>query len=834
MSPFKSTFYAPFAFIVSCLDRLSFRWKFATVAVVFVVAAAGFLHQIYAHFRVQAVEADRAIGGLGLVRDSLALMIELQLERGLTFTARKGGDDFTARLPQQKAAARSGIERVEAALARLDSLRAMHPRWASVRAGIERAILSTEDQSSAQSSFDTHTAAVNELLAWIVDIGDEAGITATSNPALYHLNLAQIRSLPGLVESLANLRGYATGTLLAGSRDAGITSELAGRVSAVDIAEGYTHNRIDRISRLLPDSLHMDDPVVRELHDAIRYVRNTTRSSTYLSPAPVEAADLFDVATQAIDAARRLHVDHLYPRSVAMIEAGLADVRRAMIADVLVLMSFFVIISTLFAAIYTSIRRSVNTINEGSALFAAGDLSIRVQVQSQDEFRHLGEQFNAMADEIASLVDAQRAQAQRLSGLLRNTPSVVFALDPHTLNCTFISPNAEALLGPAGHADPPDLEHLLGSIHPKDRATLRDGLLAWRERGFVGLLSGTYRLAHDDAGQKWVKLHHNAVLDDAGTVIEIVGSCTDITELHHAHTQLELAASVFSGAREGIIITDPQGCIVEANAACSDITGWSRDELLGENPRLFKSGRHNPAFYEAMWRSVKDNGYWEGEIWNRHKSGRDYAELLTIGTVRSPSGEVLHHVGLFSDITPQKEAEERLRKLAHFDPLTGLPNRTLLGDRMEQALLQSRRSSKLVAVALIDLDGFKAVNDLHGHDAGDVLLKTVSQRMTESLRAEDTVARLGGDEFVVVMSALDSRSDIEQPIARLLAAINQPVALDNATVKVSGSIGVTFYPQREPIAPDQLMRQADQAMYAAKQTGKNRWHVFDDNQGGVS
>src|SRR5690606_28966594 len=145
------------------------------------------------------------------------------------------------------------------------------------------------------------------------------------------------------------------------------------------------------------------------------------RSSTYLSPAPVEAVDLFDVATQAIDAARRLHVDHLYPRSVAMIEAGLADVRRAMIADVLVLMSFFVIISTLFAAIYTSIRRSVNTINGGSALFAAGDLSIRVQVQSQDEFRHLGEQFNAMADEIASLVEAQRAQAQRLSGLLRNT-----------------------------------------------------------------------------------------------------------------------------------------------------------------------------------------------------------------------------------------------------------------------------------------------------------------------------------------------------------------------------------------------------------------------------
>jgi len=270
-------------------------------------------------------------------------------------------------------------------------------------------------------------------------------------------------------------------------------------------------------------------------------------------------------------------------------------------------------------------------------------------------------------------------------------------------------------------------------------------------------------------------------------------------------------------------------CPVEVNDAFSKITGWSRAEIIGKNPRVFQSGRQDADFYDKMWTTLKREGYWEGEVWNRHKSGRTFAETLSIAAVGNPNGQVLHYVALISDITLQKENEQRLRHLAHFDPLTGLPNRTLLADRLQQALAQSQRSGKLVAVALIDLDGFKAVNDEHGHDAGDTLLLTVSKRMRECLRTEDTVARLGGDEFVVVMGALDDREGIERPITRLLAAINTPVEVENATVTVSGSIGVSLYSQAATIEPDQLLRQADQAMYAAKQAGKNRYRVFDDN-----
>lgn len=295
-----------------------------------------------------------------------------------------------------------------------------------------------------------------------------------------------------------------------------------------------------------------------------------------------------------------------------------------------------------------------------------------------------------------------------------------------------------------------------------------------------------------------------------------------------AQIRLELAASVFSSAREGIIITDAGGRIVEVNDAFTHITGWSRAEILGKNPNVLKSGRQDPGFYQKMWATLKDEGYWEGEVWNRHKSGRTFAETLAIAAVRNATGAVSHFVALISDITQQKENEHRLRQLAHFDPLTGLPNRTLLADRLEQALAQSRRSGKLVAVAMIDLDGFKAVNDRHGHDAGDALLLTVSQRMKACLRTEDTVARLGGDEFVAVMGGLDDRNGVEQPLVRLLDAIRAPIELETATVAVSGSIGVSFYPQHGTIEPEQLMRQADQAMYNAKQAGKRGYRVFAD------
>ncbi|MDD2810759.1 diguanylate cyclase, partial [Rhodoferax sp.] len=278
-----------------------------------------------------------------------------------------------------------------------------------------------------------------------------------------------------------------------------------------------------------------------------------------------------------------------------------------------------------------------------------------------------------------------------------------------------------------------------------------------------------------------------------------------------ADEKLHLAASVFSHAREGIFITQLDGSVVDVNAAFSRITGYAREEVLGQNPRLWSSHHHGPDFYASMWQQLSHKGHWYGELWNRRKNGELYAEMLTITAVADAQGQPQHYVALFSDITTLKENQEQLDHIAHFDALTNLPNRVLLADRLRQGMLQEQRRGKKLAVVFLDLDGFKAVNDAHGHEAGDQLLIALASRMKQSLREGDTLARIGGDEFVAVLCELEDAQACLPMLGRLLSAASQPLTVDEAVLKVSASLGVTMYPQEQDLEPDQLLRQADQA-----------------------
>ncbi len=303
---------------------------------------------------------------------------------------------------------------------------------------------------------------------------------------------------------------------------------------------------------------------------------------------------------------------------------------------------------------------------------------------------------------------------------------------------------------------------------------------------------------------------------------------SDFTERHATREKLELAASVFADAREAIMITDANASIVQVNAAFVRITGYHPFEVVGQNPRLLSSGRHPKAFYAAMWHDLQGKGHWYGEVWNRRKNGEVFAELQTITSVRNAQGKVTHFVALFSDITTFKAQQTQLEHIAHYDVLTNLPNRALLADRLRQSMAQTLRRGDLLGVAYLDLDGFKAVNDHHGHALGDQLLVALAARMKEALREGDTLARLGGDEFVAVLTDLPAAAASQPLLQRLLDAAHQPFLVNGLNLQVSASVGVSFFPQAEPTEPEQLVRQADQAMYRAKLAGKNCFHLFDD------
>jgi diguanylate cyclase (GGDEF)-like protein/PAS domain S-box-containing protein len=290
--------------------------------------------------------------------------------------------------------------------------------------------------------------------------------------------------------------------------------------------------------------------------------------------------------------------------------------------------------------------------------------------------------------------------------------------------------------------------------------------------------------------------------------------------------RVDLAASVFTHSREGIMITDGKGLIVEINEAFTSMTGYNRAEAIGQHPNLLRSHHHTPEFFATLWQELETNGHWSGEIWNRHKDGHVLAFMETISAVYDAAGNTSNYVSLFTDITPLKEHQRQLEHIAHYDALTGLPNRVLLADRLQQAIAHSNRASNSLAVLYLDLDGFKAVNDSHGHNVGDELLVILAERLKSALREGDTLARIGGDEFVVVLVDLNLVEDYEPVLQRLLAAAAEPIQVNGLPLQVSASIGVTLYPQ-DGADPDQLMRHADQAMYLAKQAGKNCYHLFD-------
>ena len=308
----------------------------------------------------------------------------------------------------------------------------------------------------------------------------------------------------------------------------------------------------------------------------------------------------------------------------------------------------------------------------------------------------------------------------------------------------------------------------------------------------------------------------------------------DVSKAKQAEFELLMSASVFTHATEGIILTNSRFEIVDVNREFEMITGYTKQEVIGKKPSILHSGKQSPEFYQDMSKALVSKGHWYGELWNRRKTGELFLEFLTISRVDHPYDDGYHFVGMFSDITLERQYHKRLEHSAHFDALTNLPNRFLLNDRIRQAIAHTHRTGLKMAVIFVDLDGFKQVNDQFGHEVGDRLLVNVAKNVRTVLREEDTLARIGGDEFIVLVNDLESKEGAIDVCKKLLTAIAKPLSLranpDQEIVKttsVGASLGVTYFPQQHVMEGDQLIRQADQAMYIAKQSGKNRYAVFD-------
>lgn len=410
--------------------------------------------------------------------------------------------------------------------------------------------------------------------------------------------------------------------------------------------------------------------------------------------------------------------------------------------------------------------------------------------------------------------DALKRQQEDIRALVQHAPDGIFVadlegryIDVNEAGCLLLGWNREQIIG----------KTIIDLIPAEDipRLELARGRLL---RGEVDV--DEWRLRHRDGHYIAVEVSAKILADGRWQ-----GFVRDVSERKQAEEKLRQAAAVFDNTSEAIMVTDALGTIVAVNEAYSQITGYSADEVLGKQPSLHQSGHHDQSFYQQLWQALKTAGHWQGEIWNRRKNGEVYPAWETISAVRDGNGDIVNYVSVLSDISSIKEAENRLRHLAHHDSLTDLPNRVAFLANLEQALEHAQRNQKKVALLFLDLDRFKLVNDTLGHDIGDELLKSVAQRLKRTVRGEDLVARLGGDEFTVMIEGLAHAQDAALLARKVIDTIVEPIKLQQHDISTSTSIGIGIYPD-DAHSVSGLLKAADAAMYRAKHNGRGNYEFY--------
>lgn len=358
-----------------------------------------------------------------------------------------------------------------------------------------------------------------------------------------------------------------------------------------------------------------------------------------------------------------------------------------------------------------------------------------------------------------------------------------------------------------------------GDKTKQEYAEMWNALLAGKE------WRGIFHNKRKDGSIYWESASISPLRDDRGQITHFIAVKEDVTAQKRAEDQLRMNATVFETTAEGIMVTDADNMIKTVNPAFSRITGYPAEEVIGHSPNMLSSGRHDNEFYEALWDSVLQKKYWTGEIWNRRKDGSVFPEWLSIAAIPGEDGVAKEYVAVFSDITKHKQDEEQIRYQANYDALTGLPNRSLLSDRLVQAIGSAHREKWKLAILFIDLDQFKMVNDTFGHVMGDELLQLVASRIGECVRESDTVARFGGDEFIILLQDVSDMDAVANVATKVIEKITRVFTLYGREIYIGASVGITIFPDDATNA-DSLLRNADMAMYQAKDRGRNSYQFF--------
>ncbi|MDD5300379.1 MAG: EAL domain-containing protein [Gallionella sp.] len=826
---------------IALLNRMGYTIKFTLLWLLSLVAVAVVTYGLFVSLERVVQPLQRELQGIALIKPISPTVQLIQQHR--VFSAELLGGNQAM---QNRRATKENeiVEAYKALEGGLPASLASSEDFQRIRASWERLRKEGLNWPMAEN-FTAHNSLIEQMLLFETFVADEYALTLDTKLDTSYLIDTVINQLPHTLEHLGQLRAYGTGILTRKQINESQKVKLNALMVELNSALKELKINLEKTGRYNPAIQGAVSATSRDIADLAQQLSNVVASDILTGHFATPHEAFLDMATAVIDKSYTQMYDSLLPTTESLIKARIARAKKTLYTTTGIALLVVLLVIYLSVSIYYAIVGNIHSLVRSARTFAGGNLQERVKLGTRDELSWVGDSFNEMADGFNAMLEA-RKQAENalhdshesLHRLLNSMVEGVYGADTNG-NCTFVN---RAFLQILGYQN--DDEVLGKNMHELIHHSHRDGspYPVNECRIYRAFQTNQITSASDevfwrkDGGAIPVEYWSHPIIT-GDVVTGAIVTFVDITarkkveeELAGAAKDLRIAAIAFE-TQMAIVITDTTPKILRVNKAFEEITGYTAEEVIGQNPGILKGEEKPVAFYEGMWATLFRDGKWSGEILDRRKNGETYPKWLTITAVSAPDGTITHYVGSFFDITDRKKAEQDIHRLAFYDPLTKLPNRRLLLDRLQQAMAGSARSGEYGAIMFLDLDNFKAINDTKGHDCGDLLLVEAAKRLQSCVREGDTVARLGGDEFVVMLE--DMKGGMEHVAAmvdevgnKILAILGQPYLIKKHELHSTASIGINLFSGHGTSA-DELLKYADIAMYQAKASGRNALRFFD-------
>lgn len=688
------------------------------------------------------------------------------------------------------------------------------------------------DKWSANQNFGAHVQLLDKLRQFKEDVADYYTLTFEKDEATHYLTDSIINKLPDVLEKLEQLQALSASALTAKQLSTAQEDDILVSIGKLNQSVKSLDINFEKISQINPLQQGILAGIAKDIVKCTIQITNAVQKDILSRRFETSPSDFYTINTHAINTLYAKSEETLVPTLESLLEKRIEDTQNGRFLTIGLACILFLIAQYFFIGIYFATMESIRSLVNSAQRIADGDLSERITLKTEDELRLVAENFNDMATSFQHLLSLSNENQKRLNKseqnlrtLIKTIPDLVWLKDKDggylTCNTMF-----EAYMGckeseMIGKTDYAFFEQALAeTFSANDQYVMQTGEVMITEH------SVTFQ---NDGRHAYLEAIKSPLRDIDGHVVGVLGVARDISRRKKYENELRKFSLAVEQNPCAIMITDLNANIEYANATYIKNSGYAIEEIIGKKTNILNSGKNDPKTIKKLWETILQGDTWKGELINRRKDGSEYIDLTLITPVRQPNGVISHYLAIKEDITERKIIEEENRNLAFSDPLTGLSNRRKLLERLKHTLARCQRENTQIALLMMDLDRFKAVNDTLGHLAGDELLKQVATRITSRLRTTDMVARLGGDEFVVLLEDISHQDDAARIATEIVSDLTMPFQLgQNSDVRIGSSIGIALYPQHGNSSAE-LMDNADIALYQAKDNGRGCFAYFSES-----